>query len=172
MYLKVALIDHRSESRVCATHVTPRVRVGSRALSVRPENQPRKPDTATSHHVCIGPLGPGSNAVRVLRDNYKRTLHAFRVGKEQPHLSRRVRTSHTTSSPHEPRRRRMPWQRPTAHHGRPALPAHKPEGRAFSYEERHTMADTAKPKSGSARSSGSKRRSRKDTSHDLSKENK
>src|SRR5699024_8372291 len=121
---------------------------------------------------CIGPLGPGSNAVRVLRDNYKRTLHAFRVGKEQPHLSRRVRTSHTTSSPHEPRRRRMPWQRPTAHHGRPALPAHKPEGRAFSYEERHTMADTAKPKSGSARSSGSKRRSRKDTSHDLSKENK
>src|SRR5699024_11972548 len=40
------------------------------------------------------------------------------------------------------------------------------------YEERHTMADTAKPKSGSARSSGSKRRSRKDTSHDLSKENK
>lgn len=53
-----------------------------------------------------------------------------------------------------------------------ALPAHKPEGRAFSYEERHTMADTAKPKSGSARSSGSKRRSRKDTSHDLSKENK
>src|SRR5699024_3442657 len=88
-------------------------------------------------------------------------------------------TSHDASAP-ATRRRRLMSRGDDACHGSArqrtiaglALPAHKPGGRAFSYEARHPMADTAKPQSCSDKYPRSPRRSRQDTCHDLSKENK
>src|SRR5699024_11255932 len=78
-------------------------------------------------------------------------------------------TSHDASAP-ATRRRRLMSRGDDACHGSArqrtmaglALPAHKPEGRAFSYEERHTMADTAKPKSGRSEEHTSELQSRFD----------